>query len=52
MTTATRPPLAAGAAYAGIDVSKAHLDLALQPQGRPQRLPNDEAGIASLVAQL
>jgi transposase len=35
----------------GIDVSKAHLDLADRP-GRRDRQPNDEAGIAAVVARL
>ena len=48
MTTATTSTACA----IGIDVSKAHLDLALHRQGPPQRLANDADGIAALVAQL
>jgi transposase len=38
--------------FVGIDVSKAHLDLAVHRQGNAQRLANADAGIAALVAQL
>jgi transposase len=38
--------------YAGIDVSKGHLDLACQPSGPSGRFPNDEAGITALLAAL
>src|SRR5690242_7140047 len=48
MTTATTSTACA----VGIDVSKAHLDLAVHQQGTPQRLANDADGIASLVTQL
>jgi transposase len=50
MTTATAIPIPP--CYVGIDVSKAHLDLALHRQSTPQRLGNDADGIAALVAQL
>jgi transposase len=37
----------------GIDVAKAHLDIAVSPsEPAPWRVANDEAGIATLVAQL
>jgi len=36
----------------GIDVAKAALDVAVRPQGAAQRLVNDAAGIAELVAWL
>ena len=36
----------------GIDVAKAALDVAVRPQGAAQRLANDAAGIAELVAWL
>jgi transposase len=36
----------------GIDVAKAHLDVALRPAGDPWRVANDEAGVAALVARL
>jgi transposase len=38
--------------FAGIDVSKAYLDTATRPDGKPGRDPNDPAGIAALVARL
>jgi transposase len=37
--------------FAGIDVSKAQLDIALRPEGR-FTVPNDEAGIATVVERL
>ncbi len=39
------------ATFVGIDVSKAHLDLAALT-GPAERLPNDEAGIGQIVARL
>jgi transposase len=36
----------------GIDVAKAHLDVAVRPAGDPWRVANDEAGVAALVARL
>jgi transposase len=38
--------------FVGIDVAKAHLDVALHPSGATWTVPNSEAGIAGLVAQL
>jgi transposase len=38
--------------FVGIDVAKAQLDIAVRPTGDRWTVPNDEAGIASLVAQL
>jgi transposase len=38
--------------YIGIDVSKAHLDVATRPDGQEFRLPNTPLGIASLVDRL
>lgn len=38
--------------FAGIDVSKAHLDLDGYPQAAPQRFTNDEPGRLALCAQL
>src|SRR5947209_3880502 len=38
--------------YAGIDVSKDHLDVHLQPEGTAFRAGTDEAGLASAVARL
>ncbi len=43
---------AVAAIFAGIDVSKATLDVALRPGGEHWRSPNDEAGISELVARL
>jgi transposase len=38
--------------FVGIDGAKAQLDIAVRPTGARWRAPNDEAGIAMLVAQL
>jgi transposase len=38
--------------FVGIDVAKAHLDVAVRPAGTHERLPHDETGIAQLVARL
>lgn len=38
--------------FAGIDVSKDHLDVHLRPTGEALRLGNDEPGIARVVARL
>lgn len=38
--------------FVGIDVSKAHLDVASRPDGQEFRLANNPEGIASLVARL
>ena len=38
--------------FVGIDVAKAHLDVALGPAGATSRHPNDEAGIAAILALL
>jgi transposase len=38
--------------FVGIDVAKAHLDVAERPVATPTRLSNDEAGISALVARL
>jgi transposase len=38
--------------FVGIDVAKAHLDVALRPSGAHERLPNDDAGIARVVEHL
>jgi transposase len=43
---------AAPAVFAGIDVSKATLDVALRPSGEHWRSANDEPGITELVKQL
>jgi len=40
------------ALFVGIDVSKAHLDVAVLPPGQAWQEPNDEAGRARLVPQL
>jgi hypothetical protein len=38
--------------YAGIDVSKGHLDVFVRPTGEHSGVPNDHAGIGSLVCRL
>jgi transposase len=38
--------------FVGIDVSKAHLDVAVRPSGEAYGVSNDEAGISRLVARL
>lgn len=38
--------------FVGIDVSKAHLDVATRPDGATYRVANDPAGIAELVERL
>jgi len=38
--------------YIGIDVAKAHLDLAVHLSGEPWRVANDEAGISAIVTHL
>lgn len=38
--------------FVGIDVAKAHFDVALGPDGPISRHPRDEAGIAALLARL
>ena len=40
------------ATYAGIDVAKAHLDLAVRPTGVTAQFANSAAGIAALLAHL
>ena len=46
MTTATATATATPTAcYVGIDVAKAHLDLAVHQQGQPWRVRNDADGI-------
>lgn len=47
----TLPP-ATSPAYVGIDVAKEKLDLAFDGQHRITTVPNDDAGIATLVQQL
>ena len=36
----------------GIDVSKAHLDVAVRPSGEPVRVPYDATGITTVIARL
>lgn len=38
--------------YAGVDVSKGHLDVFVRPAGEHFGVPNDHAGIGSLVCRL
>src|SRR3712207_2711010 len=40
------------ATFVGIDVAKAHLDVAVRPAGTHQRVPNTEAGITELQGAL
>src|SRR5262249_7242690 len=40
------------ACYVGIDVSKATLDVAVRPSGQAWECPNDEPGVAAVVARL
>jgi transposase len=47
-----RPAAPAAAVFAGIDVSKSALDVAVRPEGAPWRGAQDEAGIAELVGRL
>jgi len=48
----THPAAPVAAVFAGIDVSKTALDVALRPEGSSWRCANDEAGIADLVGRL
>jgi transposase len=48
----TQERAAAAAPFAGIDVSKTALDVALRPSGEAWRCANDEAGIGELVSRL
>lgn len=38
--------------FVGIDVAKAHLDMALRPTGTRWTVTNDDAGMTDLVTQL
>jgi transposase len=38
--------------FVGIDVAKAHLDVALRPTGERWAVPNEDASIATLVTQI
>ena len=38
--------------YVGVDVAKAHLDLAVQPTGETAPFTHDEAGLTTLIAYL
>ncbi len=40
------------ATYIGVDVAKAHLDVAVRPEGPEWQSPNTEKGIAQVVAQI
>jgi transposase len=48
----TEPTPTVPAAFVGIDVSKAHLDVAVRPAGEAFRLANDPAGHAELAGRL
>jgi transposase len=52
MDTNTHAAARGAAAFAGIDVSKTRLDVAVRPQGALWHPANDEAGIAELVGRL
>ncbi len=41
-----------GAVFIGVDVAKAHLDVAVRPIGEPWQVTNDAPGIARLVTRL
>jgi transposase len=45
-------PMVEHLSFVGIDVSKAHLDVAIRPAGAAFRLANDPAGLAALVERL
>ncbi len=38
--------------FVGIDIAKAHLDVAVRPSGAVRQFPHDEAGLSALVAYL
>jgi transposase len=40
------------ACFIGIDVGKAHLDVAIRPEGTRFQVTNDESGISHLVTQV
>ncbi len=44
--------MSSSAVFVGIDVAKAHLDVALRPAGTHRRVPNTETGIAELQETL
>jgi transposase len=44
--------MSSGGLYVGVDVAKATLDVALGSDGEVLQVPNDEAGIATLVTRL
>ncbi len=46
MTNVTAPTVI------GVDVAKAHLDIAVRPTGAHWRVPNEDAGVATLVEQV
>src|SRR3989442_10569616 len=52
VTTGGSPRMNQANVFVGIDVAKARLDVALHPSGETWTVPNSEAGIATLVAQL
>src|SRR3989475_10562892 len=52
VTTGGSPRMNQAKVFVGIDVAKARLDVALHPSGETWTVPNSEAGIAALVAQL
>lgn len=48
----TEPPERRPAIYVGIDVAKAHLDVAVSPTGATWQVAHEDAGITTLVARL
>ena len=38
--------------YVGLDIAKAHIDVAVRPAGDPLRLPHDDTGLTVLVTKL
>lgn len=38
--------------YVGLDIAKAHIDVAVRPQGLSVRVAHDEAGLAALITHL
>lgn len=48
----TMNPMNPAERFAGVDVSKAHLDLAMGPEGAVERFTNDDAGVAALIERV
>lgn len=52
MTDAAIPATSLGTSFAGIDVAKARLDIAIRPSGECWFVANDGAGITQVVSRL